>query len=319
VTTSEAIEQRLASILGAPLSPELRERIDERVNRAVAIEPAERRVSPMRRMRRAAALAGAAALLVAAGTLASDLFGQLLFQPGWGTAWERSAEIGQEVTVDGQTIRLERGYADSTQVVLGWTGTLPEGIPDGERSSQLSDAEGREYRTSDAAGTDEVPGGVTIGTFQPLDPLPAGDTEFTLWLADDVSFTFTLAVEGGTQTVIGVAANASAFDVTLVEFRAGRSSLLVYLSIEALPEAPQGEAWTPIGHLEFGGRSISLAAIRDGEDGTLIASAVEGFDDPAGDWKLVIDELVGHNGQWPENEQIRISGPWVFEFAVPGG
>jgi hypothetical protein len=128
-----------------------------------------------------------------------------------------------------------------------------------------------------------------------------------------------LAVAGGTQAAIGGVAIASDVAVTLDEFRASGSSLLAYLSIEVLPEAPQGEAWTPIGHLEFDGRRIDLAAVRDGEDGTLIASAVEGLDDPAGDWKLVIDELVGHNGQWPENEQIRISGPWVFEFEVPGG
>lgn len=319
MTTNDAIEQRLVSILEAPLSAGLRERIDERVNRAVAAEPAERRVPLMHSMRRAAGLAGAAVLLVAAGTIASDLFGQILFLPGWETAWERSVEIGQEVTVDGQTLRLERGYADSTQVVLGWTGTLPEGTPGGEGSSRLTDAAGREYRTADAAGTDAVPGGVTLGTFQPVDPLPAGETQFTLSLADDVSFTFTLAVEGGTQVSIGGVAMASDFAITLDELRASRTSLLVYLSIEALPGALQGEAWTPIGHLEFGGRSIDLAAIRDSEDGTLIASAVEGIDEPAGDWKLVIDELVGHNGRWPENEQIRISGPWIFEFEVPGG
>lgn len=318
MATNEAIEQRLASTLGAPLPAGLRERIDERVNRTVAAAPAVQRVPPMRSMPRAAGLAGAAVLLVAAGTIASDLFGQILFLPGWETAWERSVEIGQEVTVDGQTIRLERGYADSTQVVLGWTGTLPEGIPGGEGSSRLTDAAGREYRTSDGAGTDAVPGGVTLGTFLPVESLPAGDTTFTFSLADEVSFTFTLPVLGGTDVAIGGTVIASDFAITLEEFRAGRSSLLAYLSLEALQGAPDGEAWAPIGHLEIDGRSINLSAIRDDEDGRLIASAVEGVENADGTWRLVIDELVGHNGQWPGNEQIRVSGPWVFEFEVPG-
>lgn len=48
MTTNDAIEQRLTAILEAPLSAGLRERIDERVNRAVAAEPAGWRV-PLRR------------------------------------------------------------------------------------------------------------------------------------------------------------------------------------------------------------------------------------------------------------------------------
>jgi hypothetical protein len=318
VTTNESIETRLASIFDAPLSPELRES-HPRPHRphclARANEPAGsgEAIAWPRDHPRDGRRAG--------GRCRSDRLGSVRrhpFQPGWETAWEHSVEIGQERTVEGQVIRLERGYADSNQVVLGWTGTLPEGTPGSDSAGRLTDEAGRNYRPSDGAGTDAVPGGVTLGTFLPTEPLPAGDIVFTLSLADGVSFNFTLPVTGGTEVAIGGTVIASDFAVTLEEFRAGRSSLLAYLSLEALQGAPDGEAWTPIGHLEIDGRRINLSAIRDDQDGRLIASAVEGVENSAGTWKVVIDELVGHNAQWPDNEQIRVSGPWVFEFQVPG-
>lgn len=318
MTTNETLEQRLASIFDAPLSPELRDHIRDRIAHTVLQEPMSRPAPVRRSLGRATVLALTAVLVVAAGTIASDLFGGILFQPGWESAWQDSIEIGQERTVDGHVIRLERGYADSNQVVLGWTGTLPDGFPGAHGPGRLTDAAGREYRPSDGAGTDAVAGGVTLGTFLPVESLPAGDTMFTFSLADEVSFTFTLPVIGGSDVAIGGTVIASDFAVTLEEFRAGRSSLLAYLSLEALQGAPDGEAWSPIGHLEFDGRRINLSAIRDDEDGRLIASAVEGVENATGTWKVVIDELVGHNGQWPANEQIRVSGPWVFEFEVPG-
>lgn len=160
-------------------------------------------------------------------------------------------------------------------------------------------------------------GGVTLGTFIPVESLPPGDTTFTFSLADEVSFSFTLPVLGGTDVAIGGTVIASDFAITLEEFRAGRSSLLAYLSLEALQGAPEGEAWAPIGHLEIDGRRINLSAVRDDEDGRLIASAVEGVENADGTWKLVIDELVGHNGQMAG--QRADQSQWSMGLRVRGG
>jgi hypothetical protein len=316
VTTNEALEQRLRSMFDFPVTDGIRAKIDERAAAVVGRPASVRRSRPLR-LRRAVLLAVAATMLIGAGTIASTLFGQLLFTPGWQTAWDRSVSIGLEQAVDGNAIRLERGYADSTMVLLGWQGSLPSGEPGVEAMGRLTDAAGREYRPGDGAGTDEVPGGITLATFEPLQPLPDGGTEFTLSFGDTATFTFTLPVHGGTQLAIGATSSASNFAITLDEFRTSPTNLLSYVSLERLPGAPSGEAWAPIGHLEFNGRRISLSSMRDDETGHLVISAVEGVDDPAGHWRLVFDELVGHNGQWPDNQQIRISGSWVFEFDVP--
>lgn len=319
MTTTDRIGQRLTSIFDAPLSPELKDRIDARVGRVVQQEPARRPAPAMRSLRRAALLAVAAVMAVGAGTIASDLFGGILFKPGWQTAWQNSIPIDQERRVDGHVIRLERGYADSTQVVLGWMGMLPDGMSRRPGAGHLTDDAGRAYRPSDGAGTDVTRGGATISTFVPVEALPAGETTFTFTLADQVTFTFTLPVVGGTDVRIGGTVIASDVAVTLREFRAGRTSLLAELSLELLQGAPDGESWVPIGHVEFGGRRMDLPAVREGEDGALLATAVEGVENAEGTWRVVIDELVGHDGGWPDNNQIRIRGPWVFEFELAGG
>jgi len=315
VTGNESIENRLTAIFNRPLTPEARSQIDARFARLGDAVTTQDRRRPSRSLRRASLLGVAAALMLAAAAVAVDLFGGLLFTAGWQTAWDASVEIGQEQTVAGELVRLERGYADIGQVVLGWTG-----IPPGEAGAAavLTDSVGRHYEVTDGAGTDAIPGSVTLGTFRPVEPLPVGETEFTLSFGNDVAFTFSLPVHGGATVAVGGTSVASDFAITLEEFTATPTTLLATLSLDAREGAPDGESWTPIGHLEFDGRSINLAAIRDREDGSIVGAAVEGVAEPAGPWKLVIDELVGHNGQWPENDQIRISGPWVFTFEVPG-
>lgn len=317
MATSEALEQRLQSMFDFPMTDGIRHEINDRVAAVVASDSLPAQTSPRRPLRRAALLAVAATMLIGAGTIASTLFGQLLFTPGWQTAWDRSVSIGLEQTVDGNVIRLERGYADSNQVVLGWSGTVPVELPGADRIWRLTDAAGHSYLPTVAAGTDEVPDGITIAAFDAVDALPGGAMEFKLSLADDVEFKFSLPVEGGSQIAIGGTTTASEFAITLDEFRAGRTSLLAYVTLDPLEGAPNGEAWTTVGHIEFEGESINAGGGRVAEDGRLIISTVQGVDDASGHWSLVIDELVGHDGQWPDNHQIRVSGPWVFEFDIP--
>lgn len=314
MTTNETIEQRLTAIFDRPLAPHALAQIDSRFERIGDAAVDHYRGRLPRPLRRAGLLGAAAALLLAAATVAADLFGGLLFTPGWETAWESSVEIGQEQTVGGQVVRLERGYADIAQVVLGWTGAPPD---DASVTPVLTDGADRQYVVTDGAGTDVISGGVTLGTFRPAEPLPSGETEFTLSFGNDATFTFILPVHGGAAVAIGSRSVASGFAITLDEFTASPTTLLTTLSIDAQEGAPNGESWAPIGYLEFDGRRINLAAIRDDEDGKIVGAAVEGVADPAGPWKLVIDELVGHNGRWPDNEQIRIAGPWEFTFEVP--
>jgi len=321
--TSERLEQQLDRVYGATLSARLAQEVDARVFAAVTNPPfiSERSALP-RRVRRAALLAVAAAMLVSVAAFGFELFTRILFLPGWQIAWQRSVEIGMEVPVDGGAVRLERGYADANQVVIGWSSTVDDRSENlsGEGGIEtLTDAAGRSYTTSDGAGDETVDGGtIDILTFTPVDPLPAGDTTYTLSFPAGPAFTFILPVVGGTTVSPNLEAVAGGFGLTLTEFRAAPSRVIGTLTLETLADAPDGESWSPIVHLEHDGPGgVIGTGIRTHDDGTIEVFGVAGVDDASGHWTLTITELVGHDGGWPDNQQIRVDGPWVFEFDVP--
>lgn len=319
MTMSESIEQRLVRIFDRPVPDHLRRQINERLTAVQAETTASTGRSGWRSLRRATVLALAAAITLAAAAIGFELFGQILFQPGWKVAWERSTEIGQQAVIGGETVRLERGYADATQVLIGWTTTAADPAAlthDDHGPISLTDAAGRPYLMNAGSGTDTVDGTVNVMTFLPLEALTASENEFTLQFPDGVSFAFSLPVTAGTVASLDGAATAADFTLHVSEFRATPTGLGVYLSIDALPGAPVGETWVVIGHLEHDGQSFPISWVQDLEDGRQLASVVSGIEDAAGRWTLTVDELVGHNGAWPDNQQIRVSGPWVIEFEV---
>jgi hypothetical protein len=115
-------------------------------------------------------------MLVSVAAFGFELFTRILFLPGSQVAWQRSVEIGLEEPVDGGAVRLERGYADANQVVIGWSSTLDraENLFGEGGIETLTDAAGGSYVISDGAGDETVDGGtINILTFTPVDPLPA--------------------------------------------------------------------------------------------------------------------------------------------------
>ncbi len=319
--TSERLEQQLDRVYGATLSATLAQEVDARVFAAVTDPSVISRGSALGRVRRAVLLAVAAAMLVSVAAFGFELFTRILFLPGWQVAWQRSVEIGLEEPVDGGAVRLERGYADANQVVIGWSSTLDraENLSGDGGIETLTDAAGGRYVISDGAGDEIVDGGtINILTFTPVDPLPAGDTTYTLSFLAGPAFTFTLPVVGGTTVSPNLEAVAGGFGLTLTEFRAAPSRVIGTLTLNTLADAPDGESWSPIVHLEHDGPGgVIGTGIRTRDDGTIEVFGVAGVDDASGHWTLTITELVGHDGGWPDNQQIRVDGPWVFEFDVP--
>jgi len=319
--TSERLEQQLGRVYGATLSATLAQEVDARVFAAVTDPSVISKGSALRRVRRAVLLAVAAAMLVSVAAFGFELFTRILFLPGWQVAWQRSVEIGLEEPVDGGAVRLERGYADANQVVIGWSSTLDraENLSGDGGIETLTDAAGGRYVISDGAGDEIVDGGtINILTFTPVDPLPAGDTTYTLSFLAGPAFTFTLPVVGGTTVSPNLEAVAGGFGLTLTEFRAAPSRVIGTLTLNTLADAPDGESWSPIVHLEHDGPGgVIGTGIRTRDDGTIEVFGVAGVDDASGHWTLTITELVGHDGGWPDNQQIRVDGPWVFEFDVP--
>lgn len=319
--TSEQLEQQLDRVYGATLSATLAEAVDARVFAAVTNPLVISKRSALGRVRWAVLLAVAAAMLVSVAALGFELFTRILFLPGWQVAWQRSVEIGVEEPVDGGAVRLERGYADANQVVIGWSSTLDraENLSGDGGIETLTDAAGRNYTIADGAGDETVDGGtINILTFTPVDPPPAGDTTYTLSFPAGPAFTFTLPVVGGTTVSPNLEAVAGGFSLTLTEFRAAPSRVIGALTLRTLADAPDGESWSPIVHLEHDGPGgVIGTGIRTHDVGTIEVFGVAGVDDASGHWTLTITELVGHDGGWPDNQQIRVDGPWVFEFDVP--
>ena len=296
-----------------------------------------------------AALLAATSLAAAAGM---TRFEQTLQEvEGWRVAWERGERLGISDTVDGRTLTLERAYADQNSV---FPVVHVEG---GDRAavfftneSTLVDSRGRSWPLWHGHG---LGGGNFVSIFET--PRDAGAREsFTLavrnldarfWTDEtprpsdaspDASFEFPLVEAGAhrpwrfrfslpVHRVPTVTPNlrAARAGVT-IKLREVRISPVTAFALVELDGPDIGaESWSPIARLEGAGVSIpiALSSLR-GYDGTVIRLHLEtttGAYPSSGEWRLIVEEVVGWDQTKPDalDGQIRIAGPWVFEFDMP--
>jgi hypothetical protein len=269
----------------------------------------------------------AAALIVLAGATVGAM--RLLDEvaratPGTSLAWDRGVDIGQRAVSRGYAVTLVRGYADANQVVLGVSVEPLAGV---RNAGPVLDPELR-----DSAGVVlDQGGGSSVGSGSPVEsaemllfgpPTTTGD-EYPLRLTLDVNgraigppltYHFTLPDAGGGSIDVGQSRATDAGVLTLDTVRISPTSIDASLHLE--PSAMEASDWALIAHFNHGDLTIDVA--EEGYDVAavprLTASTVEGVDNPAGRWTLVVTELVGDQ---EDGAQVRLHGPWVFGFEVP--
>lgn len=257
-------------------------------------------------------------------------------------------------TIDGVTVRLVQGYADSNMVIIGYTVT-------GRNARYSADA-----RELSLVGGQNLPGMGGLGYVPTLDLLDWHPAETTAVAAFDTS-----AVKGAPEelnlrfeTTVGdsptvAASNATwgpfVFDLTL-PFQAGKTVLIgqttevagVPITLEKVVITPAATGAVFLFHGEYednrkrpmtiSSLQPSASSLDNPNSGAIHASNTYfpeaytldtfpgDFTNRSGEWTLTITELVfvprpqpGQVGDFggPASDVKRLSGPWVFRFEVP--
>jgi hypothetical protein len=257
-------------------------------------------------------------------------------------------------TIDGVTVRLEQGYADSNTVLIGYTVT-------GRNARYYSDA-----RELSLVGGQNLPAMGGLGHVPTLNLLDWYPAETTVVVAFDAS-----AVEGAPEelnlrfeTTVGdsptIAESGTTwgpfvFDFTL-PFHVGKTVLIeqtveaagVPITLEKVIITPSATGAVFLFHDEYADnrkRPMTISSLQPSADSTddansevVPASSTHfpeaytldtfpgNFTDRSGEWTVTITELVfvprrqpGQVGDFggPASDVKRLSGPWVFRFEVP--
>jgi hypothetical protein len=329
VTTTESLERRLQRIFAYPLDVPQVGQIDARVRALpeTTLAPARSRAGIGRRLGRPAFLAAALALALAAVTIGSlTLLERVAHDAeGWGyqIAWDRGTPIGITVETESGELTIDRGYADANRVILA----LVYADLDGPRAQRLTDAAGREYRPFGGPGYTELTGEhAELMAWDAPEPIPAGDLTFTVSSHEAVgpdawSAEFVLPVKGGATAFPEETVEQEGASVTLHSVSISPTAVhaeVTYLPPDAdLSWVAADLSFTLNGRNPFDNPAWGESLLNEGDEaGIHILTMGVGTEEWAGEWKLRIGELVGFNRDG-EGEQVRISGPWEFNFSVP--
>jgi hypothetical protein len=282
----------------------------------------------VRRHRGAAGLLIAVCALVVVGATApwSALLDQVATPaPAFTLAWNETSVIGAHATAGGYSLVLDRAYADANQVIVGIS-VVPESTGRGAVSlgrTTLVDEAGNELHLFLARGVEDSGVGASVLAFEPAPNAPAARS-YTLTVDSLVAgsdavhgpwaFTFELPTRQGTVAKPEAVSEAvRGVTVKVNELRFSATSITGTLTVSGLPA---GQQWAPIGRLVNGLTAYEIVRSRPLDPvGATVAVAFEtasGSGDSSGRWRLVVDEIVGHDG----DEQIRLAGPWEVQFSV---
>lgn len=338
-------------------------RMDGRLQRALELGPARIGRRPLRR---AAWVVLAAATVIAiggAGTIALQRF-EGWSAPDFDVAWERGAILGVTDEVDGYQVTIDRAYADAGQVMLAVGIEDLQKRPGSTRLSALDgtlvDDRGGTYEPMGGqSGPVAAHETAELWYFDPpAFPLEPGPRHFTLSLGrievrDDPSgngtqlpgdgmvevpnpwqevhakwvIDFDLDVGGGSMIEAAIPATGpKPATVTLESVLISPTRARVGLRIGGVDDPA---AWEPLEvSLSRGTTTLLFGASQPLGDGTTIASAYAGADDPSGDWTVTVGELVGPSpaGAVPatpgpdgeiQDRKQRLRGPWTMRMEVP--
>jgi hypothetical protein len=298
------------------------------------------------------ALLPLALLLIAGAVYGATTLVQQMFQQ-YATTVENAglaSEFNLSQTVDGVTVKLERAYADSNVVLLGFTVRGPENRYDLDYgNSRLTTSDGQNLPMS--MGFASVPGGQTIlgqwpestkaaiiaafdaspinGTPSSLNlklslqfrdsPIPGQTTS----LAGPFIFDFKVPFHAGETINVDQTSEAAGIPITLEQVVISpwgtRAVLTFYPPYDDPRERPASISFLQ----PAGGESITVAFEHMAEDRS-VEYFWENLTGQPGEWTVTVNELVffpGSSGQGvevhPSSDTKRLSGPWTFHFQVP--
>ncbi|MDD5037765.1 MAG: DUF4179 domain-containing protein [Dehalococcoidales bacterium] len=253
-------------------------------------------------------------------------------------------ELDMSQTIDGVTVKLERAYADSNVILLGYTVSGPKSRYYTDFGG-LSTAEGQEISGMMGMGT--VPGSsLILGSWpesQRAAIIAAFDassvkgtpSELSLRLETSVSdspidtqasvgpfsFDFKLPFHAGKVINVNQTVEAAGITVTLEQVVISPWATQAVFSFSPPYDDIKSRPLTIASVQPAGGDTISAALGKTKET----ASAEYFIGDltgKSGEWTVTVKELVfppesPTPGTHPASDTKRLAGPWVFQFQVP--
>jgi hypothetical protein len=269
-----------------------------------------------------------------------------LFQK-WATDVEQAGlaqELDLSQTIDGVTVKLERAYADSNVVLVGFTVSGPEDRYYAE-AGELSTSDGQNLRGMIGMGA--VPGSKSIlGSWQSSEraavitafdasSLEGNPSELNLTLETSVAdaattgesttmgkatigpfkFDFSIPFHAGKVIEVSQTVEAAGVPVTLERVVISPWTTRAVFSFDLPPEEDQSGC-IPTVSLEFpSGKTQNFNFVFGGGSKSSFAQYFVGdFSGEQGTWNVVISNLNIDRG-YGEGEEL--AGPWVFHFDVP--
>lgn len=252
-------------------------------------------------------------------------------------------EMDLSQTIDGVTVSLERAYADSNVVLLGFTLSGPDEKYQPELG-KLSTADGQELPSMIGRGI--VPGSKAIlGNWQSSElaawivtfdasSLQGSFSELSL-IFDTRTADFNFNIEGGNE------ANAGIFRFEFeVPFHAGKSIdvgqtveaagvpitleqvSISHWGVSAVFQNPDDEDYVPIVSLTLPNHDQVNGSLIMHTETSIVKYFTGDFTGQSGEWTVTVKELVfppesPTAGTHPASDTKRLTGPWVFHFDVP--
>jgi len=237
-------------------------------------------------------------------------------------------ELELSQTINGITVSLERAYADSNVVLVGFTVNGPDTRYQAEISG-LSTADGQNLSGMIGVGTGskEIMGNLnssaTIYTFD-ASTLKDLSSELNLILEVNVAdspmigesktlagpfrFEFDVPFHAGKSIDAGQTVESAGVPVTLEQVT------ISHWGVRAVFQIPGGKDYATIASLTLpNGDEASGSLVMHRE--TSIVNYFRGdFTEQSGEWTLTVSELVLDS---PNTPQQRLAGHWVFQFDIP--
>jgi hypothetical protein len=237
-------------------------------------------------------------------------------------------ELELNQTINGITVSLERAYADSNVVLVGFTVNGPDPRYQAEISG-LSTADGQNLSGIIGVGTGskEIMGNLnssaTIYTFD-ASTLKDVYSELNLILEVNVAdlpmvgesktlagpfrFEFDVPFHAGKSIDICQTVEAEGVPVTLEQVT------ISHWGVSAVLRNPDGKEYAAIVSLTLPNRDQVNASLVRHTETSIVNYSRGDFTEQSGEWTLTVSELVLDS---PDTPQQRLVGPWVFSFDVP--
>jgi hypothetical protein len=237
-----------------------------------------------------------------------------------------STALSVSQTVNGITVTLEKAYADSNVILIGYSIDKPN-----EKTiygGKLTTSDGqvlnpvigmgvvpdKELGFNDNATIWGYDASSLTGTPSDLNlklevsPITLADANVPTQEASELfTFNFTLPFHGGTSIDIGQTVEVACVPVTLEQVT------ISPWGVRAVVRNPDGDDFPIVSLILPNGDQVNGTLVRRMET-SIVNYFMGDFTGQSGEWTMSIKELVLDS---PDTPQQRLAGPWVFHFNVP--